>query len=162
VVQHLAMALLLQETGASMIHVPYKGAAGAMTDLMGGHVQASVVALQTTSSLIQSGQLQMLAVMSDERSAVFPKVPTLKELGYPNLVVDTWYGIFAPAGTPPEAVGKLNNDFNTLLQLPDVREAMTKHGLSPAGGKPERLGQLLSREVTRWKQVVSTAHIQAD
>jgi tripartite-type tricarboxylate transporter receptor subunit TctC len=133
-----------------------------MTDLMGGHVQASVVALQTTSSLIQSGQLQMLAVMSDERSAVFPKVPTLKELGYPNLVVDTWYGIFAPAGTPPEVVAKLNADFNTLLQLPDVREAMTKHGLSPAGGKPERLGQLLSREVTRWKQVVSAAHIQAD
>ena len=162
VVQHLAMALLLQETGASMSHVPYKGAAGAMTDLMGGHVQASIVALQTTSSLIQSGQLQMLAVMSDERSAVFPKVPTLKELGYPNLVVDTWYGIFAPAGTAPEVVAKLNTDFTTLLQLPEVREAMTKHGLSPAGGKPERLGQLLSREVTRWKQVVNTAHIQAD
>jgi tripartite-type tricarboxylate transporter receptor subunit TctC len=162
VVQHLAMALLLQETGASMSHVPYKGAAGAMTDLMGGHVQASVVALQTTSSLIQSGQLQMLAVMSDERSPVFPKVPTLKELGYPNLVVDTWYGIFAPAGTPAEVVLKLNADFNLMLQQADVREAMTKHGLTPIGGKPERLGQLLSREVPRWKQVVSTAQIQAD
>ena len=162
VVQHLAMALLLQETGASMSHVPYKGAAGAMTDLMGGHVQASIVALQTSSSLIQSGQLQMLAVMSDERSAVFPKVPTLKELGYPNLVVDTWYGVMAPAATPVEIVAKLNTELNALLRLPEVREALAKQGVVPAGGAPERLQQLVANDIARWTKLVASAQIKTE
>ena len=162
VVQHLAMEWLMQETGARLTHVPYKGAAGAMTDLMGGHVQASIVSVHTSSQAIHSGQLQMLAVMGEERSAAFPKVPTLKELGWPNMVVDTWYGVFAPAGTPPEVVAKINAEINQLLLLPEVREALAKQGLSAIGGKPDRLAQLLSREVQRWRQVVASAHIQAD
>jgi len=162
VVQHLAMEWLMQETGARLTHVPYKGAAGAMTDLMGGHVQASIVSVHTSSQAIHSGQLQMLAVMGEERSAAFPKVPTLKELGWPNMVVDTWYGVFAPAGTPPEVVTKINTEINQLLLLPEVREALAKQGLSAIGGKPDRLAQLLSREVQRWRQVVASAHIQAD
>jgi tripartite-type tricarboxylate transporter receptor subunit TctC len=162
VVQHLAMALLLQETGTTMTHVPFKGMSGAMTDLMGGHVHASVVALQTSAPLILSGQLNMLAVFSEERSPAFAKVPTFKELGYPNLVVDTWYGIFAPAGTPPEVVTKLNQDLNAVLQFAEIREAMIKHGLSPMGGKPERLGQLLGREVSRWKSLIHQGQIQPD
>ena len=162
VVQHLAMEWLMQETGARLTHVPYKGAAGAMTDLMGGHVQASIVSVHTSSQAIHSGQLQMLAVMGEERSAAFPKVPTLKELGWPNMVVDTWYGVFAPAGTPPEVVAKINAEINQLLLLPEVREALAKQGLTAIGGKPDRLAQLLSREVQRWRQVVASAHIQAD
>lgn len=162
VVQHLAMEWLMQETGARLTHVPYKGAAGAMTDLMGGHVQASIVSVHTSSQAIHSGQLQMLAVMGEERSAAFPKVPTLKELGWPNMVVDTWYGVFAPAGTPPEVVAKINAEINQLLLLPEVREALAKQGLTAIGGKPDRLAQLLNREVQRWRQVVASAHIQAD
>lgn len=160
--QHLAMELLAQESGVQLLHVPYKGTAGALTDLIGGHVQASIVALQTAAPHLQNGALRMLALMSAERSPAFPNVPTLKELGLPGAVVETWYGVFVPAGTPPEVVAKLNADFNSLLQLPEVRETMTKQGLAVAGGKPERLQELTKAELARWARVVDKAGIKAD
>ena len=152
----------MQETGTELVHVPYKGSAGALTDVIGGHVQASIVSLQTSSNFINSGQLKMLAVMSDERSIAFPKVPTLKESGLANLVVDTWYGVMAPAGTPAEIVAKINTELNSILQLPDVREAMAKQGLVPVGGKAERLRDLLALEIPRWTKVVTAAKIKTE
>ena len=160
--QHLAMELLLQETGTNLVHVPYKGSSGAVTDVIGGHVQASIVSLQTSSNFINSGQLKMLAVMSDARSPAFPSVPTLKELGHANLVVETWYGVMAPAGTPPEIVAKLNTELNQLLQLPEIRDAMAKQGVAAAGGTPERLRDVVAKEITRWTSVVTTAKIKTD
>ena len=160
--QHLAMELLAQETGIKLLHVPYKGTAGALTDLMGGHVEASIVALQTAAPHMQSGALRMLALMSAERSPAFPNVPTLKELGVQNGVVETWYGVFVPAGTPPEVVAKLNADFNSLLQLPDVKDTMTKQGMVVVGGKPDRMGDLAKNELTRWARVVEKAGIKGD
>ena len=160
--QHLAMELLAQETGIKLLHVPYKGTSGALTDLMGGHVQASVVALQTAAPHLQSGALRMLALMSAERSPAFPNVPTLKELGIQNGVVETWYGVFVPAGTPPEVVAKLNADFNSLLQLPDVKDTMNKQGMVVVGGKPDRMGDLAKNELTRWARVVEKAGIKGD
>jgi tripartite-type tricarboxylate transporter receptor subunit TctC len=152
----------LQDTGTNLVHVPYKGSSGALTDVIGGHVQATIASLQTSSGAINSGQLKMLAVMSDERSPAFPKVPTLKELGHPNLVVETWYGVMAPAGTPPEIIAKLNTELNALLQLPDVREALAKQGLVPGGGTPERLRDLVAAELARWNNVVVAAKIKVD
>jgi tripartite-type tricarboxylate transporter receptor subunit TctC len=160
--QHLAMELFMQETGTQLVHVPYKGTAGAVTDVIAGHVQASVAALQTAGNLVASGQLRMLAVMSEERSPAFPNVPTMKEQGLPNLVVETWYGVMAPAGTPPDIVNKVNTELNALLKLPDVREAMAKQGVVPAGGAPDRLLKLLQRDIPRWTKVVSTANIKLD
>jgi tripartite-type tricarboxylate transporter receptor subunit TctC len=160
--QHLAMELLAQESGLQLLHVPYKGSSGALTDLIGNHVQASIVALQTASPHVLNGSLRMLAVLSPERSPAFPQVPTLRELGLSNLVVETWYGVFVAAGTPPEIVAKLNSDFNTLLQLPDVREAMARQGMNVAGGSPQRLQELVKAELTRWSRVVELAKIQDD
>lgn len=160
--QHLAMELLAQESGVQLLHVPYKGTAGALTDLIGNHVQASIVALQTASPHLQNGALRMLALMSPERSPVFPQVPTLKELGLPSLVVETWYGVFVPAGTPPEIVARLNSDINSLLQLPEVRDTMGRQGLNVAGGRPERLQALVKSELRRWAHVVETAGLQSD
>jgi len=160
--QHLAMELLAQETNVKLLHVPYKGTAGALTDLMGGHVDASIVALQTAAPHLQNGTLRMLALMSPERSPAFPNVPTLKELGVANGVVETWYGVFVPAGTPAEVVTKLNADINALLQLPDVKDTMTKQGLVIAGGKPERLNDLVKNELSRWARVVEKAGIKGD
>ena len=161
-VQHLAMELFMQETGTRLVHVPYKGSSGALTDVIGGHVQASVASLQTAGALISGGKLRMLAVMSDERSPAFPTVPTLKELGLSNLVVDTWYGVMAPAGTPPEVVAKINAELNALLRLPDVREALAKQGVVPAGGGPERLQQLVVQDIARWTRLVATAQIKIE
>jgi tripartite-type tricarboxylate transporter receptor subunit TctC len=161
-VQHLAMELLKQETGVNLVHVPYKGMGGALNDLVGGHVQAAIVALQTAVPYVQSGKLRMLAVMSAERSPALADVPTLKELGFADLEVETWYGLFAPAGTPPEAVAAVNAEVNALLAQPDLRELLAKQGMIAAGGPPARLGDLVKRELARWSRVVAAAGIKAD
>jgi len=160
--QHLTMELVKLETGIDVAHVPYKGSAGAMTDLVGGHVQATIAALQTAAPFVTSGRMRMLAVMSEARSPAFPDVPTMKELGHPNLVVETWYGVFAPAGTPPDAVSRLNAAINEALQAPEVREAMAKQGQAVVIDKPERLGTLLAQELERWNRVVASAKITGD
>ncbi|HYL23372.1 MAG TPA: tripartite tricarboxylate transporter substrate binding protein [Burkholderiales bacterium] len=160
--QHLAMELLKLETGMDIIHVPYKGAAGAISDLVGGHVQAMVSALQTVAPHVQSGRLRMLAVMSGHRAVAFPDVPTLEEAGLPELEVETWYAMFAPAGTPAAIVARINRDVNELLKETDVREVLAKQGLEPAGGAPEALGARVKRELASWTRVVKAAGIKAD
>ena len=160
--QHLAMELFKQETGTNMVHVPYKGTAGALNDIVAGHVQAGVASLQSATSLVQGGKMKMLAVMSRERVATFPKVPTLVESGYPNLLVDTWYGVLAPAGTPPAVIGRMNAEIGELLALPEVKEAMARQGVEAAGGPPERLDALVRSELKLWAQVVSRGKIVAD
>jgi tripartite-type tricarboxylate transporter receptor subunit TctC len=160
--QHLAMELLKLETGMDIVHVPYKGAAGAISDLVGGHVQAMVSALQTVAAHVQSGRLRMLAVMSARRAEAFPDVPTLKEAGAPDLEVETWYAMFAPVGTAAAIVARVNRDVNELLQEADVRDVLAKQGLDPAGGTPEVLGNRVKRELANWTRVVKAAGIKAD
>ena len=160
--QHLAMELLKLETGINIVHVPYKGFAGAITDVVAGHVQAMVSALQSAHAQVSSGRLRMLAVMSGERSAAFPGVPTMKEAGLPGLEIYTWYGTFAPAGTPAASVARVNADINALLQLPETRELLARQGMNPAGGPPSRLGDLVRAELPRWARVVKAANIKAD
>jgi len=160
--QHLAMELLKLEAGIDLVHVPYKGAGGALTDLIGGHVQAMISALQTVAPHVQSGKLRMLAVMSGERSPAFPEVPTAKEQGLPELEVETWYGLFAPAGTPMEVVNRLNRDINSLLTDPQIKDLLSKQGMAAAGGTPERFGALVKQELARWTRVVDAAGIKAD
>lgn len=160
--QHLIMELIKLEAGIDIVHVPYKGAAGAITDLMGGHVQAMVSALQTIAPQVRGGKLRMLAVMGEERSAAFPEVPTMKEQGVPNLVVETWYGMFAPAGTPVAVIAKLNADINALIQQIEVRELLARQNLNAVGGSPERFGEMVRGEFARWARVVAAAKIKAD
>ena len=160
--QHLAMELLKQQAHIDLVHVPYKGSGGALADLVGGHVQAMIVSLQTAAPYVQSGKLRMLAVMSSERSQAFPDVPTLKELGLPDLEVDTWYGVFAPAGTNKAVVAKLNAELNALLKQSEIRAVLARQGMMPVGGSPERFGELVRNELARWSRVVAAAGIKAD
>jgi len=160
--QHLAMELLKLETGINIVHVPYKGAAGAIADVVGGHVQATIAAVQTAQPQVQSGKLRAIGLMSAERSQAFPEVPTLKEQGLPELEVETWYGAFGPAGISPGVIGKINVEINTLLKDPGIRELLAKQGMTPAGGTPERLGDLVRSELARWTRVVNAAGIKAD
>ena len=161
-IQHMTMELVKLETGLDATHVPYKGSAGAAQDLVGGRVQAMIAALQTMAPFVTSNRLKMIAVLSDERSPAFPDVPTMKELGHPNLVVDTWYGILAPQGTPPSAVATLNAAINDLLAQPAIREALAKQGMEPVTDKPERLGTLVNDELARWKRVAASSKIEAE
>ena len=144
------------------MHVPYKGAGAAVTDLIGGHVQAMVSAMQTISPQVRAEKLRMLGVMGEKRVPAFPDVPTMKEQGLPNLVVETWYGLFAPAGTPPAIVAQLNADLNALLQQPDIRDTLARQDLNPVGGSPERFGEMVKRDLARWSRVVTAAKIKAD
>ena len=160
--QHLAMELIKQETGIDVVHVPYKGSAGAITDLIGGRVQATVAAIQTIAGQASAGNVRLLAILSDERSSAFPDVPTMKELGHPGIVVDTWYGVFAPAGTPAPVIARLNSEVNVALLAPEVRDVLAKQGLTPVIDLPDRLMNLVAQELRRWNRVVSAAHIEAD
>jgi tripartite-type tricarboxylate transporter receptor subunit TctC len=161
-IQHLAMELLKAETKTDLVHVPYKGSGGALGDLVGGHVQAMVVSLQTVAPYVQSGKLRMLTVLSGERAPAFPDVPTSKEQGVPAAEIETWYALLAPAGTPPAVVAKVNAEVNALLALPDIRELLSRQGMLPAGGRPERLAETLKVELARWAKVVQAAGIKAD
>ena len=160
--QHLAMELLKLETGMDIVHVPYKAEAGARGDVVGGHVDATVSALQTAHPQIVSGKLRALGVMSAERASAYPEVPTLKEQGVPDVEVETWYGALAPAGTPAAIVVRLNEDINAALKDPSVREFLAKQGLTAAGGSPERMAELIRKELARWTRVVKAAGIKAD
>ncbi len=161
-VQHLAMELFKQETGINLVHVPYKGSAGVLIDIVAGHVQAGFVALPTAAPLVQSGKMRMLAVMGRDRVPQFPQVPTMAETDVANMVIETWIGVMAPAGTPPAVIAKMNAEINSLLTLPEVKEAMAKQGLEPAGGKPEKLDALVRSEIKRWTQVVTRGKIVAE
>jgi tripartite-type tricarboxylate transporter receptor subunit TctC len=161
-VQHLAMELIKLETGIDVVHVPYKGLGGALSDTIAGHVQATVAALQSAAPHVQSGRLRMIAVLSAGRAAAFPDVPTLKEQGLPDVEIDTWYAAFAPAGTPAGVVQKLNSGINDALQDASTRDLLIKQGMVPAGGDPARLERLLKKELARWARVVNAAGIKAD
>jgi len=157
--QHLAMELIKQRAGIDMLHVPYKGSAGALSDLVAGHVQASVVALQTAGPFIESGRLKILAVLGPKRVARFPNVATLSEAGFGEMVVETWSGVMAPAGTHPSIIAKMNSEIDDLLKLPEMRDAMLAQGVTPVGGKPERLDQLVHSELRLWRDVVTRGRI---
>src|SRR5688500_3642883 len=160
--QHLAMELLKLETGIDSVHVPYKGAAGALADVVGGHVQATIAAVQTAQPHVASGKLRAIGVMSAVRSQAIPEVATMKEQGLPELEVETWYGAFAPAGTPSAVVLKVNSEINSLLKDAEIVQLLSKQGMTPGGGAPERLGELVKRELGRWTRVVNAAGIKAD
>ncbi len=160
--QHLGMELIKRELGLDMTHVPFKTTAPAMVDLMEGHVQAMIAPLQTAAPHVRAGKIRMLATMSEQRSPAFPEVPTLKELGHPQLVLESWYGLFAPAGTPQAVIDALNREVNAILSEPDVRGLLAKQGQIPAGGSPSRLGDLVRSELARWVRVVQEAGIRKD
>ena len=161
-VQHLAMELLKLETGTDLLHVPYRGLGGALADVIAGHVQVTIAALQSAAPHVHSGKLRMLGVMSPQRAEAFPEVPTLKEQRLVGLEVETWYAVFAPAGVPDAVVARINSDISAQLKEPALRELLAKQGMTAAGGTPQQMAELLRQELARWSRVVSAAKIRAD
>jgi len=160
--QHLAMELFKLTAKVDLVHVPYSGSAGAVRDLVGGHVGAMFIPLHTVLPLSQDNQVRVLAIGSEKRSSLAPEVPTLAEAGVTGFEVDLWYALLAPAGTPADIVARYNKVVNEILSLPKVREALQKQGLSPRGGTPEQLAQLIANDHTRWAKVVKEAGITAE
>ena len=160
--QHLAMEVLKQRLGLQIQHVPYKGAAGATTDLLGGQVQLSILPVHTALPYARSGKLNLLAVSGESRSVLAPEIATFAELGQKNLDLDLYFWFAAPAGTPREVIGLLNQEIVAILALPEVRESMLKQGLVPESGTPEQIAGLIASDLERWKKFIAETRISAD
>jgi tripartite-type tricarboxylate transporter receptor subunit TctC len=146
--------LLKLETKTDIVHIPYKDAPSMFRGMLSDEVQAQIQPLQTAAPQVANGNARMLAVMSADRAPAFPDVPTMRDLGYPNFAVETWYGVFAPAGTPAPIVSKLSAELNAILQQPDIQAQLARQGMIPVGGAPERLGTYVKEDLARWKRVV--------
>lgn len=160
---HLAMELLKSNVGIDVVHVPYKGIAGATTDLIGGQVQMMFATVHSMRPYAQAGKLKLLAVTGPTRSAFAPDVPTFKEQGIGVMDgVDAWFGVLAPGRTPPTLVARLNRDFNEVMNSPEVVESLSKQGLVVRTGTPAQLASLIQSDLARWQKVVTEAKITAD
>jgi tripartite-type tricarboxylate transporter receptor subunit TctC len=157
---HLAQELLDASAGVQFLHVPYRGAAPALTDLLGGQVQVLAADLPVLISQIQAGALIPIGAAADKRDAVLPDVPTLVEQGYPNTEASNWYALLAPAKTPPAVIAKLNKAVNDALNDPEVHEKLVKAGATPVGGTPESLGAFMKSEYEKWGNVVKDRGIK--
>ena len=157
---HLAQELLDVSAGVKFLHVPYRGAAPALTDLLGGQVQVLAADLPVLISQIQAGTLIPIGAASDKRDALLPDVPTLNEQGYPNTDASNWYALLAPAKTPPAVIAKLNKAVGDALNDPEVHDKLVKSGATPVGGTPEALGAFMKSEYEKWGKVVAERGIK--
>ena len=159
---HLAMELFKLNFGVDVTHVPYKGTAGAVTDLLGGQVQAMFLPVHVALPQARSGKLRILAAGGSRRSPVTPDLPSLAEEGVRDIDVDIWYALFAPAGLPREMVSLLNAEIAAILAQSEVRDNLQKQGLDPVTGTPEELARLVETDLERWTRVVRAARISVD
>ncbi|MDB5819400.1 MAG: lipoprotein [Rhizobacter sp.] len=162
-IDHLAAALLSTELGLDMVHVPYKGTAPALTELIGGGTQMFVTTLNTLLPFITSGKLQALAIASLQRSSLLPDVPTVSEAaGLKGFEITAWNGIVVPAATPPSVVMRLNAAANTALHDKEFLEKLRVNGAEPYGGTPQEYGAYLKSEQARWKTVTKRAGVEPE
>jgi tripartite-type tricarboxylate transporter receptor subunit TctC len=157
---HLAGELFKSMAGLDLLHVPYKGAAPALTDVVAGEVQMMFGTATNTLPMVKAGKLRALAVTSAKRSALAPELPTVAESGLPGFEVVGWYGLAAPAKTPHPLVARINADTNRALQSPDLIERLRVQGLEPLGSTPEEATALIRNDVARWTKVIRDAGIQ--
>jgi tripartite-type tricarboxylate transporter receptor subunit TctC len=149
-------------TGSQMVHVPYRGTAPAVTDLAGGQIQVMFTGAPAVMPQVKAGQLRALAVSSAQRMAALPQLPTVAESGYADFEADQWYGVVAPAGTPGAVVAKLNTAINQSLASPELAERLRSEGAEATPTTPEAFGELIRREIGRWKPVIQSGRVKAD
>ncbi len=157
---HLALELFQQSTETKVVHVPYRGAAPAVTDILGGQVTGAFLDLPVVMPQIIGGNLRALGTASAKRDAVLPDLPTLDEQGYRDVYADNWYALFAPARTPPAVIAKLNSAFKTALTDPEVARKLLAAGAVPAPTSPEELGDILKAELDRWGKIIRARNIK--
>jgi tripartite-type tricarboxylate transporter receptor subunit TctC len=159
---HMSMELFKMMTKTDILHVPYKGSAPALTDLMGGHVMMIFDNTPNVLPHVKGGRMRGIAVTSLKRSALAPEMPTVDESGVPGYEVLVWFGVVAPAGVPRDIVARLNAEMNKILQLPDVRERFVAGGVDPVGGPPEKFAEHLKTEIAKWGKVVKATGARVD
>jgi tripartite-type tricarboxylate transporter receptor subunit TctC len=156
---HLVIAQWAIVAGVEATNVPYRGGAPSMLATIGGEVQFTVMSSLLAAPQVESGKLRALAIGSLQRDRNFPDLPTFSEAGYPGLEAVTWVGVFAPAGTPPAIVARLNGEIDRIIHEPDVAAKLDKQGIVVDGGPPDVLGRLVANEIARWTAVAQKNHI---
>jgi tripartite-type tricarboxylate transporter receptor subunit TctC len=159
---HLTMEMFNSAAKLSMLHVPYKGGAPAVSAVMSGEAQMTFNVITGTLPHVRSGKLRGIAVSSAKRAEVAPEIPSVSESGVPGFEVIAWYNMFAPARTPRSIVNRLNGELNRMLLQPDVRERFRTLGVTPLSGTPEDLGNLLKSEIARYAKLIRAAGIKLD
>lgn len=157
---HLTMELLLQRIGAKVTHVPYRGAAPAMTDLLANVVQLKLDTYATSHPQVAAGRLRMLGIASSHRSKLMPDVPTIAEMGLPGYEGNLWIGMMAPVGTPQAVIDKLAAAGAKAARAPAVAERLQRDGVEPVGGTPAQMGALIAREIPQWRDLAKAANIK--
>ena len=157
---HLTLELLQGVAGVKFVHVPYRGAAPALTDLLGGQVQVFAADAPVLTSNIKGGKIRALGAASSQRNPMLSDVPTLAEQGYPNIVVDNWYGLLAPAKTPPAIIAKINDAFVKAINDPVVKKRLIDSGAIPVADTPAEFGKFFKMEYDRWGKVVRASGIK--
>ncbi len=152
--QHLAGELFKKMAGVDMIHVPYKGNAPAVTDLVGGQVQVMFDNIPVSLQQVRAGKLRALAVTGPARSPVLPELPTLAEAGLPGYSITSWFGLYAPSGTSPQIIERLNREANKALATAQIRRRLTDQGIEPAGGTPGQFADFMRAELVKWGKIV--------
>ncbi len=151
--------ILRAATGINLVHIPYKGGGPAMTALVAGETQVTIAPAVTTLSPWRNNRARPLAVLSPQRSALLPGIPTLAESGYPSIVYESWYGVLAPAGTPAEIVNKVNADIQKAMALPDVKAQLEAQGLQAAGGSAADFERFIRLEIDKWAKAIKAAGV---
>ena len=158
---HLLVEMLKSAAGIQIMHIPYKGAAAAATDVVGGQVQMTFGSFPGLMPFVKSGQLRALGVATEKRTPLAPELPALAET-VPGFHVNSWYGLFAPAGTPKEVVNQIYSEINQILQTPDMKAFLMAQGAEPAPSTPDQLARLLREDLVRWAKIVKDSNAQID
>jgi len=159
---HLSMELFKATNGIFVTHVPYRGTGPAVTDLLGGQVELAFLPIHVALPHVKAGKLVALGIGSEKRHALLPQVPTLAEAHAGKVNVDMWYGVFAPAGTAPDFVARINRELKDILALPEVRTAFETQGMDPAASTPEEFRRLVEQDADRWAQLIKSRGITAE
>jgi tripartite-type tricarboxylate transporter receptor subunit TctC len=159
---HLSMELFKLAAGVNLTHIPYKGTAGVMTDLVGNHVSAMFIPTHVALPFMRQQQIRVLGIAAQERSPAVPDVPTLSEQGLGDVENDLWFGLLTPAGTPADAVKRYNGAINEIIRTKEMVASLAKQGLIVAGGGPEVLRDLIVKDRAKWAKVIASAGIKAE
>lgn len=159
---HMSMELFKSMSGVEIQHVPYKGASQALTDLMAGQVAIFIGNMPPTVPLVKAGKLRALAVTTKSRSALMPELPTMSEAGLPGYETVAWFGVLAPAGTPPEIVRKLSAEIAKIAHSPEMRDKLVAMGAEPVGSTPEEFKAVIDSDIAKWKSIAKKGGIKVD
>jgi len=157
---HLSMELFKSMTGSTIVHIPYKGSAGVLADVMGGQISVTIDNMPPYLPQVKAGKIRALAVSTTKRSAAVPDLPTIAEAGVPGYDSGSWFGLLAPAKTPKAVVDQLSAESARILKLPEVSKRISELGAEPVGSTPEQFAELIKTEIAKWAKVIKDANVE--